>query len=130
MGSLYVNDFNKAGRTYRVTMQADAPFRAQPEDLGRVHVRSNSGAMVPLKAVIQVREVIGPEQLERYNGTLAAKVFGGTQPGYSSGEGIAAVEAGGARRAAGRLRRRVDRPGFPGKAHRQRLGVRLQPSRW
>jgi multidrug efflux pump len=93
MGSLYVNDFNKAGRTYRVTMQADAPFRAQPEDLGRVHVRSNGGAMVPLKAVIQVQEVIGPEQLERYNGTLAAKVFGGTQPGYSSGEGIAAVEA-------------------------------------
>jgi hydrophobe/amphiphile efflux-1 (HAE1) family protein len=93
MGSLYVNDFNKAGRTYRVTMQADAPFRAQPEDLGRVHVRSSGGAMVPLKAVIQVQEVIGPEQLERYNGTLAAKVFGGTQPGYSSGEGIAAVEA-------------------------------------
>jgi multidrug efflux pump subunit AcrB len=126
MGSLYVNDFNKAGRTYRVTMQADAPFRAQPEDLGRVHVRSATGAMVPLKAVIQVQEVIGPEQLERYNGTLAAKVFGGTQPGYSSGEGIAAVEAGGARRAAGRLCRRVDRPGFPGKAHRQRLGVRLR----
>jgi multidrug efflux pump subunit AcrB len=54
--------------------------------------------MVPLKALISVQEVIGPEQLERYNGTLAAKVFGNAKPGYSSGEAIAAVEAGGARR--------------------------------
>jgi len=93
MGSLYVNDFNRSGRTYRVTMQADAPYRAKPEDLGRLYVRSTTtGAMVPLKALIDVVPVIGPEQIERYNGYVAAKVLGGAKPGFSSGEAIAAVE--------------------------------------
>ena len=93
MGSLYVNDFNKAGRTYRVTMQADAPFRAKPEDLGRLYVRSaTSGQMVPLKALITVADIVGAEQIERYNSYIAAKVFGNAKPGYSSGEAIAAVE--------------------------------------
>jgi HAE1 family hydrophobic/amphiphilic exporter-1/multidrug efflux pump len=93
MGSLYVNDFNKAGRTYRVTMQADAPFRARPEDLGRLYVRSaTSGQMVPLKALITVADIVGAEQIERYNSYIAAKVFGNAKPGFSSGEAIAAVE--------------------------------------
>jgi multidrug efflux pump subunit AcrB len=93
MGSLYVNDFNKAGRTYRVTMQADAPYRARPEDLGRLYVRSaTSGQMVPLKALISVADIVGPEQIERYNRYIAAKVFGNAKPGFSSGEAIAAVE--------------------------------------
>ncbi len=94
MGSLYVNDFNKSGRTYRVTMQADAPFRAKPEDIGAIHVRSGtSGQMIPLKALISVSSLIGPEQIERYNSYVAAKVLGGAKPGYSSGEALAAVEA-------------------------------------
>ena len=93
MGSLYVNDFNKAGRTYRVTMQADAAYRSKPEDLGRLHVRSaTSGQMVPLKALITVSEIIGPEQIERYNSYIAAKVFGNAKPGFSSGEALRAVE--------------------------------------
>jgi len=93
MGSLYVNDFNLAGRTYRVTMQADGPYRAKPDDLGRLYVRSTTtGQMIPLKALIDVREIIGPEQIERYNGYIAAKVLGNTKPGYSSGDGIRAVE--------------------------------------
>jgi hydrophobe/amphiphile efflux-1 (HAE1) family protein len=93
LGSLYVNDFDRSGRTYRVTMQADAPFRSKPEDLGRLYVRSaSSGQMLPLKALISVRETVGPEQIERYNGHVAAKVFGNAKPGYSSGEAIAAVE--------------------------------------
>ena len=93
MGSLYVNDFNRSGRTYRVTMQADAPYRAKPEDLGRLYVRSTtSGSMIPLRALISVSSVIGPEQIERYNGYIAAKVLGGAKPGFSSGEAIAAVE--------------------------------------
>jgi hydrophobe/amphiphile efflux-1 (HAE1) family protein len=93
MGSLYVNDFNKAGRTYRVTMQADAPYRARPEDLGRIYVRSaGSGQMIPLKALITVTDIIGAEQIERYNSYIAAKVFGSAKPGYSSGEAIRAVE--------------------------------------
>lgn len=93
MGSLYVNDFNRSGRTYRVTLQADAQYRAKPEDLGRLHVRSQtSGEMVPLKALIRVNFATGPEIIERYNGFIAAKVIGNAKPGFSSGEAISAVE--------------------------------------
>jgi multidrug efflux pump len=93
LGSLYINDFNKSGRTYRVVMQADAPFRARPEDIGALHVRSlTSGQMIPLKALVSVSSLIGPELIERYNGYVAAKVFGSAQPGFSSGQAIAAVE--------------------------------------
>ena len=93
MGALYVNDFNKFGRTYRVQMQADAPYRAQPEDLGSVYVRSSlTREMIPLKALINVTNTIGPEQLERFNTFLAARVLGSGRPGVSSGEAIRAVE--------------------------------------
>ena len=93
MGSLYVNDFNKFGRTYRVQMQADAQYRAKPEDLGNVYVRSTaSGEMIPLKTVVQTKTVVGPEQLERFSGFIAAKVIGTGKPGISSGETIKAVE--------------------------------------
>src|SRR5690606_32041871 len=93
MGTLYVNDFNKFGRTYRVQMQADAPFRARPDDLGNVFVRSGaSGEMIPLKALITTSSVVGPEQLERFNGYIAAKVLGAGKPGVSSGDAIRAVE--------------------------------------
>jgi len=93
MAPLYVNDFNKFGRTFRVQVQADAPYRAQPENLGDVYVRSTTTReMVPLKALIRTTSLIGPEQLERFNGFLAAKVLGGGKPGVSSGEAIKAVE--------------------------------------
>ncbi|MGZ5223719.1 MAG: efflux RND transporter permease subunit [Burkholderiales bacterium] len=93
MGPLYVNDFNMSGRTYRVQLQADAPYRAQPDDVGQVFVRSNTtGEMIPLKALIRTTNIVGPEQVERYNGFLAAKVLGSGKPGVSSGEAIAAVE--------------------------------------
>jgi hydrophobe/amphiphile efflux-1 (HAE1) family protein len=94
MGSLYVNDFNKSGRTYRVVMQADAKFRAKPEDIGAIHVRSaTSGQMIPLKALITVSSLIGPEQIERYNSYVSAKVLGSASPGISSGDAIRVVEA-------------------------------------
>ncbi|MBI2224516.1 MAG: multidrug efflux RND transporter permease subunit [Betaproteobacteria bacterium] len=93
MGALYVNDFNMSGRTYRVQVQADASYRAQPDDVGTVYVRSNTtGEMIPLKALIRSTSIVGPEQVERYNGFLAAKVLGSGKPGVSSGEAIAAVE--------------------------------------
>ncbi|MGQ0544236.1 MAG: efflux RND transporter permease subunit [Betaproteobacteria bacterium] len=93
MGALYVNDFNKFGRTYRVQLQADAPFRAQPEDLGAVYVRSAaSREMIPLKSLISTASVVGPEQLERFNGFVAARVLGSGAAGVSSGEAIRAVE--------------------------------------
>jgi hydrophobe/amphiphile efflux-1 (HAE1) family protein len=93
MAALYVNDFNKYGRTFRVQMQADAPFRARPEDLGAVFVRSAaSREMIPLKSLITTSNAVGPEQLERFNGFVAARVLGNGQPGVSSGEAIRAVE--------------------------------------
>ena len=93
MGALYVNDFNKFGRTYRVQIQADAAYRAQPEDLGNVYVRSAvSGQMVPLKAIIRTSSVVGAEQLDRYSGFIAAKIVGSGKPGISSGDAIRAVE--------------------------------------
>ena len=93
LGSLYINDFNLQGRTYRVTMQADAPFRSKPDDIGAIYVRSSGGDMVPLKALTTVSSLIGPEQIERYNGYTAARVLGGAKPGYSSGQALSAVEA-------------------------------------
>ena len=92
MGSLYVNDFNKSGRTYRVQLQAEAPYRMKPDDLGKVYVRSNTGAMVPLSAVSSVNSVVGAEQLERFNGLLSAKVLAGGAPGVSSGDAIKLAE--------------------------------------
>lgn len=93
MGSLYVNDFDRSGRTYRVTMQADAPFRSKPDDLGRLYVRSQTNnQMIPLKALIRVDSTIGAELIERFNSYIAAKVMGSAKPGFSSGEAIAAVE--------------------------------------
>src|SRR5258708_9629062 len=91
MAALYVNDFNKFGRTFRVQVQADAQFRAQPEDLGAVYVRSaTTREMIPLQALIRTSSLIGPEQLERFNGFLAASVLGGGRPGVSSGAALAA----------------------------------------
>jgi HAE1 family hydrophobic/amphiphilic exporter-1/multidrug efflux pump len=92
MGVLYVNDFNKFGHTYRVQLQAEGAYRAKPEDLGNVYVRSSSGDMIPVKALISTRSVVGPEQLDRYNGFLSAKIIGNSAPGLSSGQAIAAVE--------------------------------------
>ena len=92
MGTLYVNDFNKSGRTYRVQLQAEPEFRMKPEDLGKVYVRSKTGVMIPLAALSKVSNLVGAEQLERYNGLLSAKVLGGGAPGVSSGEVIKLVE--------------------------------------
>ncbi len=86
LGSLYANDFNKFGRTYSVRVQADAPYRARAEDVGLLKVRSASGEMVPLSALMKVNSSFGPERAMRYNGYLAADVNGGPAPGYSSGQ--------------------------------------------
>ncbi|MEX6505760.1 efflux RND transporter permease subunit [Jiella sp. M17.18] len=92
LGSLYINDFNKFGRTYSVRVQAEAADRSQPEDIGRLKVRSANGAMVPLSALMTVTPTAGPERAIRYNGFLSADINGGPAPGYSSGEAQAAVE--------------------------------------
>src|SRR5438874_4511204 len=97
MGVLYVNDFNKFGHTYRVQLQAEGAYRSKPDDLGNVYVRSAGGDMIPLKALISMKNVVGPEQLQRYNGFLAAKVLGNSAPNVSSGQAITAVEEVGAK---------------------------------
>lgn len=93
MGSLYVNDFNRAGRTYRVQLQAEAAYRMKAEDLGKVYVRSESGSMIPVSALSKVNPIVGAEQLERFNGLLSAKIMGSGASGVSSGDAIALVES-------------------------------------
>src|SRR5690606_8696501 len=73
--------------------QAEAPYRSQPEDIGRIYVRSASGAMIPLASMITVHRVTGAGQVERFNGFPSARVIGSAAPGYSSGEALAAIEA-------------------------------------
>jgi hypothetical protein len=92
LGSVYVNDFNKFGRTYQVIVQADAPFRATAENISQLKVRNASGEMVPLGSVIQVKESYGPDRGLRYNAYPAADINGGPAPGVSSGQAVAIME--------------------------------------
>ena len=91
LGSMYVNDFNKFGRTYQVVAQADSEFRSGPDDILRLQTRNNSGHMVPLGSLVDVAETTGPETAMRYNAFRAADINGGPAPGYSSGEAQAAI---------------------------------------
>ncbi len=90
-GAYYVNDFNKFGRVYRVLIQAEADRRATPDDIGKLFVRSQTGEMIPLRSLIQIRPVQGPETIERYNMFRSATVNGQPAPGFSSGQAIAAI---------------------------------------
>jgi multidrug efflux pump len=92
LGSQYVNDFNRFGRVFQVRVQADAPFRAHPEDIGQLKTRNAAGEMIPLSSLVKVSTTFGPESVVRYNGYLASDINGGPAPGYSSGEAQAAVE--------------------------------------
>jgi hydrophobe/amphiphile efflux-1 (HAE1) family protein len=91
LGSLYVNDFNRFGRTYQVVAQADAPFRSHLEDVLPLKTRNASGAMVPLGSVLSVSESYGPDVAQRYNAYRAADINGAPAPGYSSGQAQEAI---------------------------------------
>jgi len=91
LGSLYVNDFNRFGRTYQVVAQADAPFRSQLDDIMPLKTRNASGEMVPLGSVVNVSRSFGPDVVQRYNAYTAADINGGPAPGYSSGQAQAAM---------------------------------------
>jgi multidrug efflux pump len=91
LGSLYVNDFNRFGRTYQVNVQAESEFRTQPEQIRRLETRSASGAMVPLGSLVTVSRGYGPEQVMHYNGFPSAEINGAPAPGYSSGQAQAAI---------------------------------------
>jgi len=95
-GSLYVSQFNKFSRLWQVIIQAEPSYRINPDDIERVYVRSKSGSMVPLKAVVQTRYVTGPDIVTRFNNFPAVKITADSAPGYSSGQAIAALEAVGA----------------------------------
>ncbi len=92
LGSLYVNDFNYLGRTYRVTAQADAPFRATATEVSQMKARNRDGQMVPLGAVLNIADSVGPDRISRYNLYQSAEVNGDSAPGVSTGEAIAIME--------------------------------------
>ncbi|WP_054918506.1 efflux RND transporter permease subunit [Pseudomonas sp. NBRC 111138] len=92
LGSLYVNDFNRFGRTYKVTAQADADHRMQAEAIGRLQVRNAAGDMLPLSAFVTVTPSSGPDRVIHYNGYPSADISGGARPGVSSGQAVALME--------------------------------------
>jgi len=92
LGTFYVNDFNKYGRTWQVLMSAEPGYRRQPDAIGDLFVRSERGEMIPLKSLATVRHAAGPDSLDRFNNLPAVKILGQGAPGISSGQAIAAVE--------------------------------------
>ncbi|HYC38420.1 MAG TPA: multidrug efflux RND transporter permease subunit [Usitatibacter sp.] len=92
LGSFYVNDFNKYGRTWQVIMSAEREYRRRPEDVGAVYVRSDKGEMVPLRSLARIEYTNGPGTLERFNNLPSVKLIGNGKPGVSSGEALEEVE--------------------------------------
>lgn len=92
LGGYYVNDFNFLGRVWRVMVQADAPFRATASDVAQFKVRNQEGRMVPLGSVLNLRDITGPDRIQRFNLFRSTDVNGATTPGYSTGQSIAAME--------------------------------------
>ncbi|ARN73947.1 efflux RND transporter permease subunit [Oceanicoccus sagamiensis] len=92
LGSMYINDFNKFGQTYQVKMQAESDYRSDLTDLKKFFVRSNSGEMIPLRTLVTSKPVLGPDVAERFNLYRSATIRASAGEGYSSGEGIKAME--------------------------------------
>jgi HAE1 family hydrophobic/amphiphilic exporter-1/multidrug efflux pump len=92
LGSYYVNDFNKFGRTWQVLMSAEPGYRNKPDSVGELYVRSSTGTMVPLKTLAAVSYTSGPDSMDRFNNLPAVKLLGQGAPGVSSGQAIAVVE--------------------------------------
>lgn len=92
MGSYYVNDFNKNGRIYTVQLQAEGQYRAKPDDIGSMYVRSAAGQMIPMRAFTTVKYISGPDSVQRFNALPSIKLLGEAKSGFSSGQAIAAME--------------------------------------
>jgi hydrophobe/amphiphile efflux-1 (HAE1) family protein len=92
LSTLYINDFNLYGKTYRVQAEAQAQFRENPEDIGRFYVRGSSGAMIPVSTLVRTRFQGGPSLVTRFNGFTSALVTGAPKPGYSSGQMLGAID--------------------------------------
>ncbi len=92
LGGLYINDFNYLGRTWHVMAQADAPFRATAAQVARLKTRNAEGQMVPLGAISELKDIVGPDRIQRYDLYSSADIIGASAPGYSSGQALAAME--------------------------------------
>ena len=92
LSGLYVNDFVKFGKVYKVFLQAEPEFTSKPDDIGKFYVRSNDGNMVPLSTLVTITKMSGPNLVTRFNLYNSAEVMGATAPGYSSGQAIKAIE--------------------------------------
>ncbi|MDF2374613.1 MAG: multidrug efflux RND transporter permease subunit [Verrucomicrobiales bacterium] len=92
LGSSYVNDFSRFGRTFQVKAQADAPFRARPDDIRSLQIRNSGGGMSPVGAIASVQESYGPQIVNRFNLYPSVKILGGAAPGYSSGQALQIME--------------------------------------
>ena len=92
LGGFYVNDMNRFGRTWQVQVQAEANDRSSVDDINRINIRGEGGQMVPLRSLVEVRPVIGPQALIRYNNRLAVTIQGAPAPGVSSGQSLLAME--------------------------------------
>jgi hydrophobe/amphiphile efflux-1 (HAE1) family protein len=92
LGGFYVNDFNYLGRTYRVMAQSDSAFRARANDIAQLKTRNATGQMVPLGAVMQVQDTVGPDRINRYNLYQSAEINGSTIPGVSTGQALEIME--------------------------------------
>jgi multidrug efflux pump subunit AcrB len=92
LGGLYINDFNYLGRTWHVMAQADAPFRATTAQVARLKTRNAAGQMVPLGAVSELKDIVGPDRIQRYDLYSSADIIGAAAPGYSSGQALEAME--------------------------------------
>ncbi len=92
LSGLYVNDFVRFGRVYKVFLQADPQFTSKPEDIGQFYVRNNSGEMVPLSTLVTVGKMSGPNLVTRFNLYNAAEIIGAPAPGYSSAQAMKAIE--------------------------------------
>jgi multidrug efflux pump len=91
-GSLYVSQFDKYSQVFQVILQAESQYRVSPEDIGQIYVRTSSGEMVPLSAVVTTHYTTGPDLVSRFNGFPSAKITGSAAPGYSSGQAIGVME--------------------------------------
>ncbi|HET6263756.1 MAG TPA: efflux RND transporter permease subunit, partial [Usitatibacter sp.] len=92
LGTYYVNDFNKYGRTWQVLMSSESRYRKRPEDVGNIYVRSEKGDMVPIRALATVQYISGPDTLERFNNLPAVTILGSGAPGVSSGQVLEKIE--------------------------------------
>lgn len=92
LGSLYVNDFNRFGRTYQVNVSADPSYRHEPQDILRLKTRNSAGEAVPLGSFVTVKQGVGPDRVQHYNGYPTAEINGGAAPGFSTGQAQDAME--------------------------------------